>query len=54
MAAMGYGKELEAIDAGRCPICDKMVGSFRNANSIKEFKISGMCQACQDDFFEKD
>ncbi len=40
---------------GECPMCGKDMGSgaeFRNALSIREFEITGMCQECQDGFFE--
>lgn len=40
-------------DMGLCPHCGIAVnpGDFRDVISLKEFDISGMCQACQDDFF---
>lgn len=39
---------------GFCPFCGKPVSadSFRDELSRKEFSISGLCQVCQDDFFE--
>lgn len=39
---------------GFCPFCGKPVSadSFRDELSRKEFSISGLCQECQDDFFE--
>jgi hypothetical protein len=45
--------EVERIDQGRCPFCSKEINKeeFRNEISLKEFKISGLCQKCQDDFF---
>jgi hypothetical protein len=54
MEAAGFGEELKAIDMGRCPICSKPIGKFRNALSKREFEISGMCQKCQDSVFGKD
>jgi len=40
---------------GLCPTCGKpVVEPFRNALSLKEFTISGMCQACQDSVFGTD
>ena len=41
------------IDAGRCPLCTQEVNpdGFRDDLSRKEFRISGMCQSCQDAFF---
>lgn len=38
-------------DAGRCPICTKPVGNFRDDLSRREYEISGMCQDCQDEVF---
>lgn len=42
------------LKAGKCPTCGKEVNmaDFRDALSQKEFHISGMCQGCQDGFFE--
>lgn len=40
-----------------CVFCGKPVDprkDFRNAISLKEFTISGICQACQDSVFGKD
>lgn len=51
MKQAGFAKELEAIDSGKCPTCNKPVGKFRDELSCKEFVISGMCQDCQDDIF---
>lgn len=34
-----------------CVTCRKPVRGFKDACSKREFKISGMCQACQDDVF---
>jgi hypothetical protein len=40
-------------DEGKCPWCGNMIAlvPFRDALSIKEFEISGLCQQCQDEFF---
>lgn len=37
----------------KCPFCGKDMTnpSFRDELSLKEFKISGICQRCQDEFF---
>jgi hypothetical protein len=37
----------------KCPFCEKTVDvhEFRDKESRKEFKISGLCQRCQDKFF---
>ena len=51
-----FGKHVEAVERGKCPFCGKVVfmGDFRNELSLKEFKISGLWQKCQDEFFGKD
>ncbi len=38
----------------KCPFCSKEVSEkdFRDELSLKEFHISGLCQECQDDFFD--
>jgi len=39
--------------AGICPFCGKEIdlGSFRDELSQREYKISGLCQDCQDSVF---
>ena len=39
---------------GLCPVCKKKVGPFKDDLSYKEFKISGLCQGCQDYFFDQE
>ena len=41
----------QAIRDSRCPLCKKQIGAFRDDKSIREYHISGMCQACQDRVF---
>ena len=48
MKKAGFGKAVEAVEKGDCGLCNKKVGSFRDSLSEREFKISGLCQACQD------
>lgn len=38
---------------GKCPFCGKVVddSEFRDDLSREEFRISGLCQKCQDEFF---
>ena len=49
---IGKNKETagDLIDQGRCPICAKPIKltDFRDPISANEYKISGLCQACQD------
>ena len=54
LAILGGSPRKEVITTGRCMSCktDSITeDSFRDDLSIKEYKISGMCQKCQDDFF---
>lgn len=47
--------EEERKAEGRCPFCGKKIdveNEFRDEISKREFGISGMCQSCQDDFFD--
>lgn len=39
------------INSGKCRFCETPIGDFRDDLSRKEFKISGLCQKCQDDAF---
>lgn len=41
----------QAIAEYKCPLCRQAVGKFRDALSQKEYRISGMCQKCQDSVF---
>lgn len=38
----------KAIAEHKCPGCKQPIGEFRDALSIKEYGISGLCQKCQD------
>lgn len=44
----------EKVKEGICPVCNGKVGQFRDRSSEKEYRISGMCQACQDKTFGVD
>ena len=47
--------EEERKAEGRCPFCGKKIdveNEFQDEISEKEFSISGLCQSCQDDFFQ--
>jgi hypothetical protein len=50
----GFTKEVAAVSAGACPFCKKPVdqAAFKDELSRKEFRISGICQGCQDGFFK--
>lgn len=61
----GLGNQVDNVEMGLCPLCGKAVdkprhnndgvfvsnGEFRDDLSIREFNISGLCQACQDNVF---
>lgn len=53
MKAAGFGKETAAVEAGNCPFCGKKINmaDFKDDESVREFKISGLCQGCQDKMF---
>jgi hypothetical protein len=41
------------IKSNQCPTCSKYIveTQFKDAESVREFGISGMCQECQDSVF---
>ena len=46
-----------AREKGECPTCGgpiEKLSDFRDALSRREFRISGMCQKCQDEVFGDD
>ena len=53
MKMMGFSKEVERVKAGLCPMCEVKVDADEFTNDIneREFKISGLCQYCQDAIF---
>jgi len=56
MKAAGFVTEVADVAAGDCPFCHKPVkpDSFKDELSKREFAISGLCQACQDETFKPD
>ncbi len=48
-----FPKEVKAYEEGNCPLCAKKVDikEFKDQISKDEFKISGICQACQNNVF---
>lgn len=40
------------IKNDRCTLCGGLAIEFEDEQSKREFEISGMCQSCQDKFFE--
>ena len=55
LSQVASGRRLSEC-GGKCVCCGAEVseGSFRNAISLKEWGISGMCQKCQDSVFGED
>ena len=55
MRQAGFGKAVDAMEAGLCPSCGRKIHTkdFRDALSKREYKISGLCQTCQDTVFGK-
>lgn len=51
MKKLGFEKEVEKVEKGICPFCNKEIGEFRDELSRREYKISGLCQECQDEMF---
>jgi len=57
MIKAGYGKEVEKAENKICPLCGEAIiveSEFRDTLSLKEYKISGLCQICQDKVFGKE
>ena len=51
---LGFDDEMDNVDEGRCAICGSYkvrYDDFKDSLSWKEFKISHMCQECQDKTF---
>ena len=43
---------VKVIKADLCSGCGKAALEFTSENSLNEYSISGMCQSCQDEFFD--
>ena len=49
---ISYGRtQKEAEKEGVCLYCGEKVKEFKAEINKKEYEISGMCQKCQDEFF---
>lgn len=54
MRSAGFNEEMDQVKRGKCPFCGKDIDpnkEFRDELSKKEYAISGLCQACQDEVF---
>jgi hypothetical protein len=55
MAMEFFGRSFTLAKAGvQCVSCGKAATEFRDQLSRKEYGISGLCQACQDEIFTED
>lgn len=55
MKSIGMDKYVDDYNRHICPFCNKPVDESKFVSEIekKEFKISGLCKTCQDNFFKK-
>lgn len=53
MEQAGFKEEVKRAEKGSCPFCSAVISEkeFRDELSKKEWKISGLCQKCQDKVF---
>lgn len=53
MKKAGFKKEVADFESGRCPFCKRDIkeDEFKSKKSLREYKISGLCQRCQDKIF---
>ena len=49
IAATGINRK-QAVRRQQCPFCKKEAKVFRDERSRREQTISGLCQACQDEY----
>jgi hypothetical protein len=53
MAMMMFGRSFALAQAGKqCVICGKRAEFFSCDRATREFKISSMCEPCQNEVFE--
>lgn len=53
MIEMMIAQKKKAVETGICPRCGKDASkdAYSDEVSLRESKISGLCQTCQDDVF---
>jgi len=51
----GFRKEVERVEAVICPGCGQPVDekTFKYREYLREFKVSGLCEKCQDLYFNE-
>lgn len=56
MNNMGFGDMVRNVERKVCPFCKAHVNPemFKDESSRGEYKISGLCQKCQDEVFGSD
>lgn len=49
-----FPKALERLDQGLCTWCEEPIWivDFEDELSMKEYKINGLCQTCQNEFHD--
>jgi len=54
LKSLGMNRYVDEYDKHICPLCHKPVDESEFVKEVerKEYKISGMCKHCQDEFFE--
>ena len=56
MRKAGFGDRVDKYVGGKCTVCNKNIhpnNEFKDYLSLKEYTITGMCQTCQDEYFEE-
>jgi hypothetical protein len=53
MIQAGFEETVAMVEAGLCPFCGRRVdkSDFKDGLSEREYRISGLCQECQDNTF---
>jgi len=49
---LGGTSRTDSINKDKCALCGKSAKKFKDAESEREYRISGMCQKCQDKVFD--
>jgi hypothetical protein len=52
ITAFGEPGYTESLRKRSCVMCKKPVTQFKDDLSIKEYAMSGLCQTCQDGYFD--
>jgi len=49
-----FPQTIKNMQEGKCALCEKEIKGFKDKLSVKEYKISGLCQGCQDEVFREE